>query len=244
MAGISFSTFTGNLRDEVQDKNSLTLTLLKRFTVSVLKELSSDRTLAFEASTTFSTTAGVADYNNSVTSAFPADLLEVTRLYYKTGNTNREIPGPASMDDVRFRFANEASTAAYPTAWGWNANKLVLAPAPSGVITLYLDYLKDGTRDAATGNEITTASTTQTNEWFGRGERALRYAVLEQLYASSTHMDLTRAAAARQMKDEALAVLRREFRLRKEDGGQAEPWLGSPLNPSPSTREHWPFWNL
>lgn len=242
MSTITFSTFQTQVQEEVQDKNSLTLTLIRRYTVSVLKEISSNRTLAFEASTTFNTSAGVTGYNNSVTSAFPADLLEVTRLYYKVGSTNYDIPGPASMDDVRFRFANEAATATYPSVWGWSAGKLELAPAPSGTLTLYLDYLKDGTRDSATGNEITTSTGTYTNEWFGRGERALRYAVMEQLFASPTHMDLQRAAACRELKDEALRVLSKEFRLRKEVGGQADPWLGRPLG-AVVTNEHWPFWN-
>lgn len=213
-------TFDARVYAEVANKNSKSLDVLKQARVRQLKELSSARTLMMEATASF--TAPIAsphlgEYVDSAVLGFPADVMEIDRLWYLTGSTRHDIPGPFGMDEIRFfnerNFAH--ATGPDPQRWAWFGNKLWLAPTLSANKTLYIDYFKDATRDTASGAAITEASTTHTNPWFDRGELVLRYAVLADYYANPLFLDERMAQACLSQRGAYLATMQREVSLRK-----------------------------
>jgi hypothetical protein len=219
----TFSSLITLLTAEVDNLNSKTVTTLKAATVRALDQLSHVHTAWSEKSTSFSTIASQATYDSAVT-GFPLDLAEITRLYYKLGSQPIEVP-EAGMDDLRFKVS--ATAVKYPQVRSWHEQKLTLGPPPSGIITLYMDYTKDARRTSA-GVVITTASTTQANEWFDRGLEALRFTVLSGFYKSPIFMDQERAAFMDIQKGAALQALAEERRQLTKPGGQgAARWTAT-----------------
>lgn len=213
-------TFDARVYAEVANKNSKSLDVLKQARVRQLKELSSVRTLAMEATTSFTASVGapyLGEYADSTITDFPADVMEIDRVWYLTGSTRHDIPGPFGMDEIRyFNERNNAHvTGPEPRRWAWFGGKLWWAPTLSAAKVLYIDYFKDATKDTATGAAITEASTTHTNPWFDRGELVLRYAVLAEYYANPLFLDERMAQACLAQRGAYLATMEREVSLRK-----------------------------
>lgn len=223
---MTFAEFVTAVYRDILNKHGNTLTVLREQTVKQLQELQLVRTLFMEATGTFNTVALQEGYTLG-TGGVPADILTIDQLYWTTGGgRRREIRGPVAVDELRFVFGDTAATQ-YASAWGWQANQLVLGPKPSTIVALSLDYTKDATRDTVTGVLITTASTTQTNPWFARGELALRNAVMAAYYAMPAWRDQEAAGFATVEKNRALQVLRNEWYARKNRGGQAPVCWGA-----------------
>jgi hypothetical protein len=232
---MTFAEFITSLYADVTNKNTRTLTVLREVTVRQLKELSAIRTLMMESTDTFPTVAAQEGYTPG-SGGMAADVLAIDQLYWTSGNTRVEIPGPISVADLRFKYGNSGG-AAHPSCWSWNANQLLLGPKPLGVITLSMDYTRDATLDTLTGAAITTASTIQTNPWFDRGQAALRNAVLAEYFAMPAWRDQEAAALATVGKNAAIRSMKNEWAARKFRGGQApECWGDDDLERS----DPWP----
>lgn len=223
---MDFTTFISHLYDEVQAKNTQTLTQLRRITIRQLKELSQHPYLKMEAETSFQTVAGKNTYGPG-DGGFPGDLFAVERLYYISGSQNVEIDGPRPMRHIRFDWGSVASSAQFPLYWGYSAGKLYIAPpSTTGGVTLYMDYTRDATRDELTGVEIAENSTGEGNPWFDRAELALRYAVLAEYFSQPRWSDDGAASRCLGMRNQHLDTLKTEFLRRKGAGGQSPILLG------------------
>jgi hypothetical protein len=220
----TFSTFTTAVYALVDNKNASTLPWLKEATVNQLRELSRTRTTFMERTASFATVAGTANYDSGTT-GFPANAMKIDRAYYTFATKQLEIRGPVTMDELRFSWESTVGVP-YPDRWAWFNDDLYLGPKPNSVVTIYLDYFKDGTKDEATGNAITTSSTTQTNGWFDRGYMALRFAVLAEYFKLPPVQDQEKAAFADINRSKALKVLTDEWHMKAGAGGQAPYNLG------------------
>ena len=131
---MTFSEFVTDLYGEVRNKHADTLPYLKKATVRQLREMSRIRTLFMEeAGVPFDTVANLATYGGD-TPGFPPNILAIERIYYELGSSSVEIP-LRSLGDVRYD-AETTTTDGYPYLAAWAARKLILAPTPSGVVTL------------------------------------------------------------------------------------------------------------
>lgn len=229
----TFTSLHDLLYAQISIKTSKTSTILKESIVQALAILSKEKTTFSEDEASFATTADGPTYD-STTSGFPKDLLEVRRLYYKVGSQPIEIPR-VGMDELRF-WMDEVSVL-YPRGHSWHDRKLYLGPPPSGSLTLYLDYTKDARRNTADGALITTASTTQTNDWFDAGLEALKHKALEIFYKTPLFQDQGRAGFAKVSGDEALFSLFEERRQHVKPAGQARAaWTGGECNETDDRR--------
>lgn len=182
-----FQTFVAARLSEVDYQDPRTETFIKDSTVRQLKELSSQPVDFLDGSYTFTTTAGQDNYSAGYT-GFPADLygfLSQPYVIYSTTPITRKYPinGPVPLDEVR-RSTGVAIFALNPRKFAWHNRAMWFWPSVLAAVTISGDYRKDGTRDDATGNPITTTSTTASNAWFTDGENVLRCAVLLDWFAS------------------------------------------------------------
>jgi len=223
----TFTSLYNLLYAQVAFKTTKTTTILKQSMVEALDLLGAKAPFS-EEEASFLTTANDPTYD-SATTGFPKDLKEISRLYYKTGSTKPiEIP---TIDMDTLRFWMDEVPVQFPRGRAWHDRKLYLGPPPNSVMTLYMDYLKDARRDAATGALITTASTTQTNDWFDAGLTALKHAVLEVFYKNTLFMDQGRAAFNELQKNNALALLAEERRQLVQPSGRAvAAWTAGEAN--------------
>lgn len=230
---MTFSAFIAQVYGEILNRNTKSLDLVKQATVRQLKMLSSVRTLMMEATATF--TASVAnpyagEYVDSTISGFPADAAEIDTLYYQTGTIRYYVDGPVPIERIRFHGGMPAAqliSTPTPDRWAWFSQKLWFAPPLSAAKELKIDYFRDATRDTATGNELTTASTTQTNPWFDRGEVVLRYFVLADYFANPLFLDAAKASACLEQARAQLDALTREYHMKKGSAIQAPGVLGT-----------------
>lgn len=216
---MSFSTFTTDLYGDVLNRHSGTLAALKAATVRQLRELASRRVHFMESSTTFTLPTAepyVGEWAGEGVAGWPLDVREIDAVYYRASASSSwcEVPGPVSINEVRsweppLRVA-ESPLSIYPLAWAWWDRKLWV-PKLSGDVTLKIDYWKDGTRDEATGTEISTASTNESNEWLdGRGQTALRCGVLADYYLLTASRDETQASIEMGKRNVYLDILKSE----------------------------------
>lgn len=222
----TFTEFTNQVYDEIDNKNSDTLTRVKQATVRCLKEVSSIPVLFMEETFSFATIASQEAYTVGHT-GFPNDARVIYRVYYESGSARYEIP-MASMDVARFHYSN-LTTTQYPEGWAWFEQSMYLFPKPSGIVTIKGDYQRDATRDSSSGAVITTASTTQTNGWLDRGETAMRWRVMAEIYKLPSTRDQEAAAFCDLEYNRAVQILREEWHQTKHRGGQAVAWMGEPL---------------
>lgn len=189
-----FQTFIANCKLPLENQSaSRADTFLRASAVRWLKELSGFRTLFMEDVFSFSTVADQAEYGSG-DAGFPTNAMEFDSVYVEVGtganSTRYIIEGPVPIDVVRrgwlitqrgddFVYSERGK---FPTRFAWHHNKMILDPIPSEVLSIKGDYLKDATKDS-NGVVITTASTTATNGWLDRGERALMNAVLWDYYS-------------------------------------------------------------
>lgn len=200
----TFAEFVTKVRTAIDDNNTRTETYVKESAVRWLRELSQYRTRFMESTFSFATVAGTNEYDTATT-GFPDDLSEIHSLYTLNSGgpyfPHHIIEGPASIEELRSVLGTQA-TGPEPMVYAYHHEKLILAPIPSTVFTIYGDYLKDGTLDT-NGNAITTASTTATNGWLTQGENCLFHHVLADYYATIAK-DEVAATMERAMAAEAL----------------------------------------
>lgn len=217
-----FGTFITSLMDRVENKNTRTEPFLRAATIRALKRVSNIRSLFMQGSFTFSTVAGQQEYS-SADAGFPNDVVEFYTVYCQQtstlGSSNLLIPGPYPIARVRELWIAGA-VAVYPSRWAWFNNKLCFAPTISGVVTVNGDYLKDATRDTATGNLITASDTTTTNPWFDDGEYTLMNAVLLDYYLSIAK-DSDAAQMCKALYDDGIKEIRDNLAQLTMTGAQA-----------------------
>ena len=217
----TFSEFITKCETRADYNSTRTTLYLQETTVRKLKEVSVIRSSFMEGQFTFSTTADDEDYGSGY-AGFPTDLMEIDALYGVVGTAPNEtrylIEGPVTLEEVR-NFRRAYYTQPIPEFWAWHNNLLILSPRPSAVQVITGDYLKDATKDSATGDTITTGSTTHTNGWFDRGEQVLMNLVLYEYHLAISH-DGELAAMAKTLAQEGLDTIRKEVYLKQYKGGQ------------------------
>lgn len=167
---------------ETDYRDSRTETFLREATLRQLRDLSRYPVDFLDGSFSFDTIADTDNYGAGHPD-FPVDLYSWAGLPYVVTGSNpvtlkRFINGPVSIEDVRARGQFGTLSGLYPDVFAWFNRFMWIAPRPTGIQTIQGDYRRDGLRDTATGDPITTASTTHTNGWFDEGENALRCAVM------------------------------------------------------------------
>lgn len=207
-----YQTFVASRLSEVDYRDSRTETFLKEATVRQLRELSRTPVLFLDGSFAFNTIAGQDNYTTDHVD-FPADLYSWLGYPYIAQSASpvsarQFIVGPRSIQEVREANLVSNLSAVYPGIFAWHNDTMWLSPAPTGIVTIRGDYRRDGRRDSATGNLITTASTTATNGWFDEGENALRCAVLLE-YHSSISKDAAAISLYSAQKIELMAGLKK-----------------------------------
>jgi hypothetical protein len=216
---VSFTTFAADVHGEILNKHSGSLAAVKAATVRQLRELSSRRAHFMERSTTFTLPTAepyIGEWAGEGIAGWPLDIREIDALYYRASASSSwcEVPGPVSINEIRtweppLRVA-ESPLSIYPLAWAWWDRKLWV-PKLSGDCSLKIDYWKDGSRDETTGVLITTASTTESNEWLdGRGQTALRCGVLADYYLLPASRDETQASIEMGKRNVYLDILKSE----------------------------------
>jgi len=228
----TFTDFCNKVYNTVDNKNTRVLPYIKEATVRWLMELSKERMTLLESTFTFTLIQNQQTYDGAV-SGFPADAIEFDNVWAKYVNDatgyKYEVKGPRPISEISLShgpLVYGTNLGIRPYAYAFHDGKMWFSPIPSSaVITVGGEYLRDGTKDAASGNPITVDSTTHTNPWFQRGETALLNAVLFDVYASILK-DLQSASIFREMHEKALQVLREQHAGRSNPGGQARYSFG------------------
>lgn len=230
------TTYAGlvtSLYAEIQNKSPESLTVLREAVLRQLRSLQSVRTLFMEETASFTlplTAPHLGQYANSALSGFPADVMEIDTVWRVAGTAKVAIRGPFDISEVRtytsghYPFTSTVETG-LPEIWAWFDDKLWVAPVLDTATAMGFDYFRDATRDTASGAELTTASTTQTNPWFDRGEAALRTAVLADYYSQGQFLDGAKAQAYLGQRNAYLADLKVERRQRLGGNRQAPLYL-------------------
>ena len=217
-------TFLSNLQAEFDAATQRDTTYLAQALVRSLKTVSSVRTLFMEGSFTFMTTANQQEYptgRQPGTTAYvgptptvappagyvvgvPQDLQEMDSFYVLSGNVFG-LPGipieRGTIQEIRAVALRFVFPGIYTSKWCFHHEAILLGPIPAGSQQLAGDYLRDATRDSATGAVITTAliaagqAAGLTNPWLDGqyGEFALRALVLRDYFSGLAKDD--------QMKD-------------------------------------------
>lgn len=178
----TFQDFIASRVLELDYRDSRSETFLKEATIRQLRELSRYPVDFLDGSYSFNTVADQDNYGSGHLN-FPVDLYSWAGRPYVTTSSDpvtlkHFIEGPAPIEDVRSRGQFGTLSGLYPDVFAWFNRFMWIAPRPTGVTTIQGDYRRDGRRDTASGDLITTASTTHTNGWFDEGENALRCAVM------------------------------------------------------------------
>lgn len=176
-----FATVKAQLVATVLNSHSSTTALLAAAMVNQLQALQPEIMPFMERSSQFSTVANQAAYDDN-TVGFPKGLLRFDRLYYDFGNWQLYLD---VVDPDTLRWFQEQPAVAYPRRIAWQEEKLQFGPAPADVYVVKWDITLDSKKDAATGDEITTASTTQTNPWFTEGVVPFKHLALADYYMTS-----------------------------------------------------------
>lgn len=129
----------------------------------------------------FNTVAAQATYSSAV-AGFPKSLLRFDRLWYDLGNYARPL---IISDPGTIRLLQEQNPIAYPLRVAWLDELLQFGPAPVAIYPVKWDGVLDATKDSATGNTITNASTTDTNPWLTLGVTPFMHLVWSDYYSTS-----------------------------------------------------------
>jgi hypothetical protein len=231
----NFEDFIVSIYREVLSKTSLSLTILKEITVRQLAELSSFRTLANEATASFtirSASPYVGEYADEAIDGFPRDAMEIDLVWYETGTTGNarrfEVAQADSMDEVRMHGRDRLGLTylvGHPDKYFWFGRKMYFAPAVSEDRTIFCDYFRDARRDSTTGEPITVKSTKETNPWFDRGELVLRNAVLAEYFTMPMFQDQGAAAACAALRNQFLGTMTKELEMKKSSSIQAPAYV-------------------
>lgn len=196
----TFSIIKAELVAEVLNTHPATATHMATVMVRQLLTVQSEAVTFMETYNSFSTVASQAAYD-SATTGFPKSLLRFDRLYYDLGSSIIPI---YTVERDGLRQLQELSPVSYPTSAAWIGERLEFGPAPLAAYTVKWDGILDATKDTATGDLITTASTTETNAWFTKGAVGLKALCLGDYY--STSPDQRPEMAAAQQRAAALAI--------------------------------------
>lgn len=218
---MDYQTLVSDLYGEVDNKNTRVQPFIQRAIVRQLRRLSPIRTLFMEATDTFTTVDGQSEYDSS-DETFLGTIQEIDAMWVETGSGTGLVRDPVVNVPLRSaRWDTYAGrTSGQPRAWAWHHDKLIFAPLVSGEHVVKLDYFQDSTRDAATGDLITTTSTSQSNSWFTDGDLVLRNFVLQE-YHRSISKDYQLAQACGANAADGLRSLQREYLQAKGTAAQA-----------------------
>lgn len=223
----SFLDFCNEVYGTVDNKAVKIFPAIQAATVRYLEELSSKRMTLLEGTFQFTLVAGQMQYGSGTT-GFPADVQEFDNVWVArtadTTGTRWELKGPQQIAEVSLRSSNVFK--AVPDAYAFHDNRIWIAPPPPDGYVLGGEYLKNGTKDEATGNPITAASTTATNPWFGRGKHALMNKVLADIYATQLKdfqvagaFDVLAEGALQRLRDEQIGRSATGYQVRANFGG-------------------------
>jgi hypothetical protein len=168
----TFATLQSALADEVHEPNDSTI--VGRAIVSALKAHRSKELPWSSESSSFTTVSGVDTYPRG--QFVTADAMNITMVQVVESSLYTEVIQVSRNEMNRMKDQNAASPTGTATHWCWHDESMILYPTPSSALTIRFDYWKDPLRDEETGAEMTSSSTTETNEMFRRGEVLLRAA--------------------------------------------------------------------
>lgn len=232
---MTFEELIADLLETADDRHPGVESFLRTATVRALgPPISRLRAEWTETSTTFTTIADTAEYDNAVTSDFPVNVGDIDLLRIAPSSNPREILTPVGLAEVRSLGYLSSQT---PRAYHWRARKLILGPPTVAGLTIAMDYTIDARRDETSGDLITSTDTTTTNAWFrpGEGHDLLRCRVLTDYYASyARNPDL--ASVFSGMFEAARREMRSQVQAKRDDGVVAPGhWPGDAL----WTAERW-----
>jgi len=242
-------TFLANLQGELDASTARDATFLGQALVRSLRKASTVRTLFMEASFTFMTTANQQEYPTGrqpgsipyvgpapaltpppgYVVGVPPDFQEMDSFYVLVGNAFG-LPGipirRGSIEQIRASSLRVVFAGIYTGLWCFHHEAILLGPIPAGAQQLAGDYLRDATRDSATGALITAASGVGvTNPWFNDGEFALRALVMRDY-----HRGLSKDAQQEEFQDkewqEAVSIFSTQVSQAKSASAQAPPSYG------------------
>jgi hypothetical protein len=212
MAG-TFADVLADLVAGVQNTHPSTSSFLAAAMVRQLANLQAESMPFMEpAGASFSTVANQATYT-SAAAGFPKSLLRFDRLYYDLGSYARPL---IVVDIGTIRLLQEQPSIAYPLRIAWHDDKLQFGPAPNAVYVVRFDSILDSQKDTATGNLITTASTTDTNPWFTTGVVPFKHLVWADYFTTSPDQRPDMASGHTALAGAAMTQLRKAQKKRQE----------------------------
>src|ERR1700674_4588286 len=243
------STFLAGLQAELDASTARDATFLGQALARSLKRASTVRTLFMEASFTFMTTALQQDYPTgrrpgtlpyvgptpAITPpagyvvGVPPDFQEMDSFYVLAWSTFG-LPGipirRGTIEQIRASALRVVFAGIYTGLWTFHHEAILLGPTPAGAQQLAGDYLRDATRDAATGALITGASGSGiSNPWFTEGEFALRALVMRDFHRGNSK-DAQQADWFDEEWKEACSIFSTAVSQAKSASAQAPPSFG------------------
>jgi hypothetical protein len=181
--------------------------------VRALRHYQPFRTYFTQKTGTFTLAQGVQGYTG------PADLLAVDDLRLRRGTSTYTYDLISRVDIAQMRdLTSTSNNRGYPRFWVHHGSEILLYPIPADATDVVeVKYQSDATRDETTGVEITASATTETNEWFRRGEEALRTRALYDFFLTKVH-DSEKAELFKIMNREAESSLNRQTVTRDSAG--------------------------
>lgn len=215
-----FQTMVSMCMARIDNRNDRVEPYVKETIVRHLRDLSHHRLRWMEGTFSFTTTADQVEYGAGYTN-FPLDIAVIDSL--RRGDVGesvaeKELVGPYDVSDLR--RASTAQSGAIPKYWGFHHEKLILSPGCGYALLVQGDYHRDATRDTATGNVITSASTTHTNPWFVEGQSILMNFVLADVH-SGLMKDAEASTLALGLAQVSLNRMQEARKARQDVGGQS-----------------------
>lgn len=217
---MNFETVVDRIYTRVNKQNDRVLPYIREAVIRTLRDISHLRLPWMESTFSFTTTAGVTEYD-SATTGFAADIavIDVVRRSDVGGSVAKyPLAGPFGIADLR--DAQVSGESLLPRQWGFHHNKLLLAPGCGQALILEADYQRDATRDTATGDLITVDSTTHTNPWFVEGQTILLNYVLADVHGG-LFVDTEAAASAFTLAQQGLGNMKQARTSKQDQGAQA-----------------------
>lgn len=216
----NLTTMLASVKEDILEPADTTA--ITRHICTALRHFRGMRFAFSEKTDTFPTVANQEAYTPG-SGSVPVAIYEIDHLAITINGYDREVRMVTWPELLRARTAS--STAGKPKIAALYGGLLYLHPKPDAVHTITMRYIKDATRDAATGNEITTASAgTVTNEFFTVGEELLRTRTIYS-WAMTRGASSSMATSAKLLYNEALSRLRHQYGVVAANGRQAPAYL-------------------
>jgi hypothetical protein len=169
-----FDGMVSRISDELARRDADSLAAIRRSIATCLSDLRFEKFLFTEATYTLTLVVDQDSYvRGPLATNLPADLQYVTDAQFRQG-TRRN--GLSKVPIAELRRLQEATTnSGTPASWSWYGETLIFDKPPSVASQLLIDYHKDSTISTG-GVVITSAATSETNDWFTQrgGETLLR----------------------------------------------------------------------